>query len=124
MRQLLLVLVLGQQAFGQASIGERVVTRHGTILKVGNAVVDDENRGHDLAVAGKDRRVFRVYQVQQVESPWVWLVSENDGVQGWTKVENDQVRPGDRRPHGPAQGEAQPRPVQRSRKHLEIQEDV
>ena len=73
---------------GQASIGERVVTRHGTILKVGNAVVDDENRGHDLAVAGKDRRVFRVYQVQQVKGSWVWLVSENDGVQGWTKVEN------------------------------------
>ena len=88
MRHLLLVLVIGQQAYAKDLVGTRVITRFGTVLKVGNAVVDDAKRSHNVSVAGRDRNLFRVYRVQQVHGSWLWLVAENENVEGWAKVEN------------------------------------
>ncbi|MGA7500468.1 MAG: tetratricopeptide repeat protein, partial [Isosphaeraceae bacterium] len=63
-------------------IGKRVITQYGTVLQVGNQVVDDEGRGKNLA-RGKDQAVFRIYKVEQANGPWLWLVAEGSGVKGW-----------------------------------------
>jgi tetratricopeptide (TPR) repeat protein len=54
-------------------VGERVITRYGTVLKVGRKIVDDE-------------KVHRIYTVEQTNGPWLWLVAEKSGVSGWVQV--------------------------------------
>jgi hypothetical protein len=49
-------------------IGKRVITQYGTVLQVGNQVVDNEGRGKNLA-RGKEQRVFRIYKVEQTNGP-------------------------------------------------------
>src|SRR4051812_17768098 len=68
-------------------VDQRVVTRYGTVLKVGNTVVDDEGRGRNLAVSGRDQRTLRVYRVERFKSPWMWVTAETTGVKGWVKVD-------------------------------------
>jgi tetratricopeptide (TPR) repeat protein len=67
-------------------IGKRIITRYGTVLRVGGQVVDDEKRSVNLALSGRDRRAFRIYRVQQTKGPWLWLVAEVEGVSGWVKI--------------------------------------
>jgi len=57
------------------------------VLQVGNQVVDDEGRGKNLA-RGKDQNVFRIYEVEQANGPWLWLVAEGSGVKGWAPAAN------------------------------------
>ena len=68
-------------------IGKRVITQYGTVLQVGNQVVDDEGRGKNLA-RGKEQNVFRIYKVEQANGPWLWLVAEGSGVKGWAPAAN------------------------------------
>ena len=68
-------------------IGKRVITQYGTVLQVGNQVVDDEGRGKNLA-RGKDLQAFRIYKVEQTNGPWLWLVAEGSGVKGWAPATN------------------------------------
>ncbi|MGO9812532.1 MAG: tetratricopeptide repeat protein [Isosphaeraceae bacterium] len=68
-------------------IGKRVITQYGTVLQVGNQVVDDEGRGKNLA-RGKEQQVFRIYKVEQANGPWLWLVAEGSGVKGWAPSAN------------------------------------
>jgi tetratricopeptide (TPR) repeat protein len=67
-------------------IGRRVFTRYGTTLKIGKTVVDDEGRGRAMDVSRKDRRSARIYRVEHVRWPWLWLASETQGVSGWAKI--------------------------------------
>ena len=64
-----------------------MITEYGTVLQVGNQVVDDEGRGKNLA-RGKDQEVFRIYKVEQANGPWLWLVAEGSGVKGWAPAAN------------------------------------
>ena len=68
-------------------IGKRVITQYGTVLQVGNQVVDDEGRGKNLA-RGKEQNVFWIYKVEQANGPWLWLVAEGSGVKGWAPSAN------------------------------------
>jgi len=68
-------------------IGKRVITQYGTVLQVGNQVVDDEGRGKNLA-RGKDQNVFRIYKVEQANGSRLWLVAEGSGVKGWAPAAN------------------------------------
>ena len=66
-------------------IGKRVFTQFGTVLKVGNQVVDDEGRTTSLTVSGHDRNKSRVYRVEHVNGEWLWLQDEKSGVSGWVQ---------------------------------------
>jgi tetratricopeptide (TPR) repeat protein len=68
-------------------VGKRVITHYGAQLKVGNQVVDDEGRSHDLTVVGRDRNDFRVYRVERTNGPWLWLVEEKGTARGWVTSE-------------------------------------
>ena len=67
-------------------VGMRVITRYGATLAVGGKVVNDEGRDRARAASGKERRNFRIYRVEQVQGPWLWLVSETQGASGWVKA--------------------------------------
>ena len=73
------IVALAQQPAENSHVGKRVITQFGTVLKVGNQVVDDEGRGKALA-RGKNQRVFRTYTVEQVNGHWLWLVAEGPSV--------------------------------------------
>jgi tetratricopeptide (TPR) repeat protein len=74
-------------------IGQRVITKAATVLKVGRQVVDDARRRKSLAISGYDRNAFRVYRVQHVNGTWLWLKAEYGNVEGWARAE--QVIPYD-----------------------------
>src|SRR5208337_2720422 len=89
---LLLVGILAGPAPLQAQaengwIGKGVITQYGTVLQVGNQVVDDEGRGKNLA-RGKEQAVFRIYKIEQANGPWLWLVAEGSNVKGWAPAAN------------------------------------
>ncbi len=67
-------------------IGKRVITHYGTVLRVGNQVVDDAKRADNIAASGRDRNVFRVYRVEEINGRWLWLKAEKEGVAGWVDV--------------------------------------
>jgi tetratricopeptide (TPR) repeat protein len=73
--------LVAQAARGQDAswLGQRVVTKQPTPLRVGNQVVDDGSN-------------FRVYTVERSEGGWLWLVAA--GVAGW--VPAGEVVPFDR----------------------------
>ena len=88
---LLVALVFQSSLFGQdysGWIGKRVITRYGTVLRIGNTVVGDENRQKLTSASGKDSAEFFVYRIDQVNGPWLWLTEETRGTQGWVKIEN------------------------------------
>ena len=80
-------VALAQQPAENSHVGKRVITQFGTVLKVGNQVVDDEGRSKELA-RGKNRRVFRTYTVEQVNGHWLLLVAEGSSVKGWAPAAN------------------------------------
>jgi tetratricopeptide (TPR) repeat protein len=82
---------VSQQAGGW--VGQRVITKAGTVLKVGNQVVDDAGRSKNLTMSGYDRNAFRIYRVEHVQGTWLWLKSEAESVAGWARAE--QVIPYD-----------------------------
>jgi tetratricopeptide (TPR) repeat protein len=83
----LMIVVAARAADGDGDwIGRRVITRYGATLHIGGRVIDDEGRDRARAASGKDRRVFRVYRVERVEGPWLWLVSETQGISGWARA--------------------------------------
>jgi tetratricopeptide (TPR) repeat protein len=63
-------------------IGRRVILRYGTVLKVGDTVVDDGRRALHQS-RGHDKSVFRIYRVREVNGNWLWLVPEKAGQSGW-----------------------------------------
>ncbi len=90
-RAILIVFLLGTgPAVAPAAepdpwVGKRVITKYGTVLKVGKAVVDDADWGKNLA-RGKDQNVSRVYRVERTNGPWLWLVAEESGARGWMQA--------------------------------------
>jgi tetratricopeptide (TPR) repeat protein len=71
-------------------VGKRVITKVGAVLMVGNQVVDDEDFIKNLA-RGRFELSFRVYRVEHVNGPWLWLVAEQAVARGW--VETSDVVP-------------------------------
>jgi len=80
-------VALAQQPAENSHVGKRVITQFGTVLKVGNQVVDDEGRSKELA-RGKNQSVFRTYKVEQANGQWLWLVAEGSSVKGWAPAAN------------------------------------
>src|ERR1700691_875538 len=68
-----------QQAEGW--VGQKVITRFGTVLKVGRQVVDDPYRPANAQAGG--RVVVPSYRVERVKGTWLWLVHEKPGISGW-----------------------------------------
>ena len=71
-----LLVLCNSQVPGQETsrwVGQRVITKLRTVLKVGNQIVVIKQ--------------FNVYHVERVNGPWLWLVDERLGVSGWVKVE-------------------------------------
>src|SRR5438309_11960066 len=66
--------------------GRRVITQFGTVLRVGNQIVDDEGRTASLVVSGSDRKLVRVYRVVQTNGEWLWLKDEKSGSSGWVQA--------------------------------------
>jgi tetratricopeptide (TPR) repeat protein len=80
-----IVAGIGHQAEGEDSWqGRRVITKFGTVLRVGKRVVDDEKREPDAR--GSERRLSRVYRVERVNGPWLWVVEEGRAARGWVRV--------------------------------------
>ncbi|HMB04412.1 MAG TPA: tetratricopeptide repeat protein, partial [Isosphaeraceae bacterium] len=48
-------------------------------------VVDDEKR--QASPGGGERKIQRVYRVQKVDGPWLWLAAESRGSSGWVQAE-------------------------------------
>lgn len=101
----LLVLVAGAALFLRAGpapalsqtkdpwVGRRVITKDGSVLKVGERVIDDGRRRLN-PTRTHDKAVHRVYRVVQTNGNWLWLVPEKGGPSGW--VLTDSVLPVDR----------------------------
>jgi tetratricopeptide (TPR) repeat protein len=66
---------------GSGWIGERVVLQFWSVLRVGHQVVD--NQTLEATSRGGLRGAFRIYKVEQVNGPWLWLKGENERVAGW-----------------------------------------
>jgi len=83
---LVMVPRLSRAQTGDSWLGKRVITRYGAVLRVGTQVVDDEDRGKNLA-RRKERNTFRVYRVERTKDGWLWLVAEQGGARGWVRTE-------------------------------------
>ncbi|MBV8555854.1 MAG: tetratricopeptide repeat protein [Planctomycetaceae bacterium] len=83
---LVMVPRLSRAQTGDSWLGKRVITRYGAVLRVGTQVVDDEDRGKNLA-RGKERNTFRIYRVERTKDGWLWLVAEQGGARGWVRTE-------------------------------------
>ena len=81
------MVALAQQPAENSHVGKRVITQPGTVLKVGNQVVDDEGLGKERA-RGKNQNVFRTYMVKQANGPWLFLVAEGSSAKGWAPAAN------------------------------------
>jgi hypothetical protein len=56
---------------GSGWLGQRVIVRSGIPLKIGRQVVDDGNRDARSTIGA-----LRLYRVERVQDPWLWLVPE------------------------------------------------
>lgn len=83
---LLLLTTLPAAAGEEGWVGRKVITKFGTVLRVGKQVVDDEGRGHALA-HGYDARRLGLYRVERANGPWLWLVDERYDIEGWAKAD-------------------------------------
>src|SRR5271157_1147829 len=81
------IVALAQQPAENSLVGKRVITQPGTVLKVGNQVVDDEGLGKERA-RGKNQNEFRTYMVKQANGPWLFLVAEGSSAKGWAPAAN------------------------------------
>ena len=66
---------------GQEWVGQRVITKFGATLQVDGRVIDDEKLVN--SARGGQRKAFRIYRVEQVNGPWLWVKAEGSGVAGW-----------------------------------------
>ncbi len=65
-------------------VGKRIILQFNSVLRVGNQVVDNqklENRDR-----GGQRERSRIYRVEQVNGPWLWVKAEKEGASGWIKA--------------------------------------
>jgi tetratricopeptide (TPR) repeat protein len=77
------------QAFAQDTggwVGKRVIVKHGTVLRVGNQVVGDQDSRKNLEKGKEDGAAFRVYRVEQASGAWLWLAGETSGTRGWAQA--------------------------------------
>jgi len=58
-------------------VGLRAFTQPGTVLQIDGKVVEEEGRDP-----------FRVYKVERSSDPWLWIVAEKSGAQGWVQAGN------------------------------------
>lgn len=84
---LLLVAVPARSETKDQWVGQRVLTKDGTVLKVGGRVVDDGRRSLNQG-RGQDKAVFTVYRVGQTDGNWLWLVPEKGGASGWVPTDS------------------------------------
>ena len=62
-------------------VGTRVILQFGSVLRVGNQVVDNQELVANSR--GGQRNTFRIYKVELVNGPWIWLQAEKEGIAGW-----------------------------------------
>jgi len=62
-------------------LGKRVLLQFDSVLRVGDTVVDDQKR--EASGRGGLRKAGRIYRVDQVNGPWLWLQAEGEGAAGW-----------------------------------------
>jgi hypothetical protein len=67
-----------------------VFTKDGAVLRGGKQVVDNERRQTSQST-GRESWDVRVYRVEQVNGPWLWLVQDGGGARGW--VTSDWIVP-------------------------------
>ena len=82
-------MMLASASLGQEKdpwIGKRVFTQFGTVLKVGNDVLDDQGRTASIETSGHDRNISRIYRVEHKKGEWLWLKDENSLVAGWVQT--------------------------------------
>ena len=65
-------------------MGQRVILQFDSVLRVGNAVVDNQKRV--ARSRGGARNTARIYRVEQVNGPWLWLKAEEEGASGWIRA--------------------------------------
>jgi len=91
----LLMLLLGvaalaagpRPAAGQAGgewVGRRVILQFHSVLRVGNQVVDNQKLEASPRVG--QWALSRIYRVEQVSGPWIWIKAETEGVSGWVRA--------------------------------------
>ena len=73
-------------------VGQRVITKLGTVLNDAPQVGDDPKP--EATSTDGERHVLRVYKVEEASGPWLWLVPEKKSVSGWVRLA--QVVPYDR----------------------------
>ncbi len=62
-------------------LGKRVLLQFNSVLRVGDTVVDDQKR--EARGRGGPRETRRIYRVDQVNGPWLWLQAEGEVGAGW-----------------------------------------
>jgi|GEM_PF-1754508 len=62
-------------------VGKRVILQFDSVLRIGNVVVDDQERRTNAR--GLARKTHRIYRVEQVNGPWLWLKAEGVSVTGY-----------------------------------------
>ena len=65
-------------------VGKRIILQFGSVLKVGNQVVD--NQKLKASVSGGLKQTSRIYRVERVDGPWLWLKAEGEGTAGWIRA--------------------------------------
>jgi tetratricopeptide (TPR) repeat protein len=84
MPYLLALLIVG---LGDIGPGQRVITKYGTVLKLGKEG-DGEKPIANLDVSGRDAQLFRIYRVERQDGLWLRLRAEREGAYGWARVED------------------------------------
>ena len=65
-------------------VGKRVILPFASVLRVGKVVVDNQKR--DGRPRGGQRGTSRIYRVEKVKGPWLWLQAEKEGAAGWVRA--------------------------------------
>ena len=69
---------------GNEWVGKRIILQFNSVLRVGNQVVDNQKRV--ASGRGGERASSRIYRVEQVNGPWLWIKAENEGASGWIQA--------------------------------------
>ena len=80
----LLTLVLAPDLPAQDAtgwVGKRVILQFNSVLRVGKDVVD--NQKLEASGRGGLRETSRIYRVEHVNGPWIWLQAEKASAAGW-----------------------------------------
>ena len=65
-------------------VGKRVILQFDSVLRVGKVVVDNQKR--EGRARGGARETVRIYRVEKVNGPWLWLQAEEEGAAGWVRA--------------------------------------